>query len=71
MQVLLANQQALWVEGADGREQGWEVLPGPVEAQALANRGHLVLFLRRNADASKPGECTGVAAVRLGGGGDE
>lgn len=55
MQVLLANQQQEWVS-SDGLQQGWQVLPGPVEAQALANKGQLVLYLRRNSDLSKPGE---------------
>lgn len=55
LQVLLANQQHDWV-GSEGVAQGWRALPGPVEAQALANRGHLVLYLRRNSIASKPGE---------------
>lgn len=54
-QVLLANQQHEWVAG-EGIAQGWRVLPGPVEAQALANRGQLVLYLRCNSDPSKPGE---------------
>lgn len=54
-QVLLANDQALWTAGDPGKSQGWTVVPDTVTAQALANRGLLVLFLRRNADPSKPG----------------
>lgn len=53
-QILLANAQANWTQ-TTGLEQGWTPLSGPIEAQALANRGHLVLFLRRNADATAPG----------------
>lgn len=53
-QILLANAQANWTQTV-GLGQGWTPLSGPIEAQALANRGHLVLFLRRNADATEPG----------------
>eukprot|EP00887_Chlorella_sp_A99_P002808 scaffold6.g2808.t1 len=53
--VLLANDQTAWVNSSAGQDQGWQVLPTPVEAQALSNAGHLVMFFRRNSDPKKPG----------------
>lgn len=55
-QILLANAQTAWVNSSAGQTLGWTVLPGPLQAQALANQGFLVLFLRRNADPHKPGQ---------------
>jgi hypothetical protein len=41
-QELLANAQMRWLRDQGG-EQGWHALDSPVEAQAAANRGELVL----------------------------
>jgi hypothetical protein len=61
-QVLLANAQNEWLAG-DGRAAGWRPLNGPVEAQAAANRGLLVVASYHNHHDNKPGH---IAIVRPG-----
>ena len=59
-QALLANAQMRWLRD-HGAEQGWQELASPVEAQAAANRGELVLEAFENPDPRKPGH---IAIVR-------
>jgi hypothetical protein len=59
-QELLANAQMRWLRDQGG-EQGWHALDSPVEAQAAANRGELVLEAFENPDPHKPGH---IAIVR-------
>lgn len=60
-QVLLANAQAEWLSGAEGRKAGWRHVPDMREAQRLANKGNLVLVVFANPDNHVPGH---VAVVR-------
>ena len=53
-QVLLANAQNEWL-AIDGRDAGWRRLDGPVEAQAAANRGQLVVASYHNHSDDMPG----------------
>ena len=59
-QVLLANAQSEWL-AIEGRDAGWRRLGGPIEAQADANRGQLVVASYHNHRDSKPGH---IAIVR-------
>ena len=54
-QVLLANAQAAWFHTASGRSAGWRAVPGPKEAQTLANQGSLVVIVFESPDPHKPG----------------
>jgi hypothetical protein len=63
-QKLLANAQVEWLGSAAAREQGWSAVRDQREAQALANRGSLVLVAFPNPDHEKPGH---VAVVRPSG----
>ena len=60
-QVLLANAQFNWLAGAAGRQGGWQPVADGLAAQALANRGVLVVAVYRNHHSSKPGH---IAIVR-------
>ena len=53
-QVLLANAQYDWLD-EDGAGSGWRRLEGPLEAQAFANRGFLVVATYRSHRDNKPG----------------
>ena len=53
-QELLANAQLAWLDEA-GPAAGWDPVPGMWEAQALANRGVLVLAAFRAPDSHRPG----------------
>jgi len=53
-QVLLANAQYEWL-GTDGAARGWRPVADPVEAQALANRGWLVVVSYRSHRDNTPG----------------
>ena len=53
-QVLLANAQFEWL-GSEGAAHGWRPVAGPVEAQAIANRGWLVVASYRSHRDNKPG----------------
>jgi hypothetical protein len=57
---LLANAQYDWLRGK-GRESGWRPVRDGAQAQAMANRGRLVVVAFRDADAAKPGH---IAIVR-------
>jgi hypothetical protein len=59
-QVLLANAQNEWL-AIEGRDEGWQPLDGPLEAQAAANRGLLVVASYHNHHDRKPGH---IAIVR-------
>jgi hypothetical protein len=59
-QTLLANAQYDWLL-SDGAKEGWRPVRDGVEAQALANRGLLVVAAYRNHNDSKPGH---IAIVR-------
>ena len=56
----LANAQAEWLPGK-GRESGWKPVKGDIEAQQMANRGHLVLAAYQEPHAEKNGH---IAIVR-------
>jgi hypothetical protein len=60
-QALLANAQYDWLGSDEGERQGWRAVHGGVEAQALANRGKLVVATYRNHHDDKPGH---IAIVR-------
>jgi hypothetical protein len=60
-QKLLANAQAEWLAGSEGRERGWSAVNDGREAQALANQGNLVVVVFANSDPGTPGH---VAIVR-------
>jgi hypothetical protein len=53
-QELLANAQSEWL-ASEGRRKGWRSVPGPVEAETLANRGYLVIASYHNRYDDKPG----------------
>jgi hypothetical protein len=53
-QVLLANAQYEWLE-TQGASHGWRRVDGPEQAQALANRGDLVVASYRSHLSNKPG----------------
>ena len=59
-QALLANAQYDWLE-SKGAQEGWQPVRDGVEAQALANRGLLVVATYRNPKDNKPGH---IAIVR-------
>jgi hypothetical protein len=59
-QILLANAQSEWL-ASEGADYGWRRVPGPVEAQALANKGELVVASYRSHDDRKPGH---IAIIR-------
>jgi hypothetical protein len=58
--VLLANAQQDWLRGK-GTNDGWFAVNSPVEAQQLANAGHLVVVTCKNPDPARPGH---IAIVR-------
>lgn len=58
---LLANAQKAWLDSEKGREAGWRPLGSPVEAQALANQGWLVVASYANPEPHRPGH---IALVR-------
>lgn len=60
-QVLLVNAQAEWFHTQRGREAGWRALPGPRQAQTLANEGDLVVIVYESPNPHKPGH---IAIVR-------
>ena len=60
-QVLLANAQAEWFRSSEGRQQGWRPVRGARDAQALANRGNLVVVVYESPDPHRPGH---IAIVR-------
>jgi hypothetical protein len=53
-QILLANAQNEWLE-SEGAEYGWRHVDDPVTAQAIANRGTLVVASYHNHRDGKPG----------------
>jgi len=59
-QTLLANAQYDWLE-TEGATRGWRPVRDGFEAQALANRGMLVVATYRNHHDNKPGH---IAIVR-------
>ncbi|HTP94263.1 MAG TPA: hypothetical protein VMK05_00330 [Burkholderiales bacterium] len=59
-QALLANAQYDWLE-SKGAKEGWQPVRDGAEAQALANRGLLVVAAYRNRNDHKPGH---IAIVR-------
>lgn len=59
-QILLANAQNQWL-AQDGADYGWRRVPGPAEAQALANAGELVVASYHNHKDDKPGH---IAIIR-------
>jgi hypothetical protein len=61
-QTLLANAQNEWL-AEEGSAEGWRPLDGPMEAQAAANRGRLVVAGYHNRRDDKPGH---IAIVRPG-----
>lgn len=58
---LLANAQFDWLGSEAGRAAGWQPVATPLEAQALANRGWLVLAAKKNPDPKRAGH---IAVVR-------
>jgi glutamine amidotransferase-like uncharacterized protein len=58
--LLLANAQQNWLESG-GATNGWQPVKSPLEAQALANRGELVVVTFKSPDPKKPGH---IAIVR-------
>ena len=60
-QVLLANGQYDWLKTENAGQKGWARLTGVsrvavyAQAQRLANSGHVVVAITKNADESKPG----------------
>jgi hypothetical protein len=60
-QQLLANAQADWLAGEEGRKAGWRRVREMREAQSLANQGRLVLVIYQNPDRHVPGH---IAIVR-------
>jgi len=54
-QVLLANAQAEWLAGEEGRRAGWRHIAGMGEAQRLANQGTLVVVIFQSPDRHMPG----------------
>ena len=60
--VLLANAQFDWLPGK-GRAKGWTPVADGVAAQALANRGQIVVAVCQNPDPKKSGH---IAIVRPG-----
>jgi hypothetical protein len=58
-ETFLANRQAEWLEGLPS---GWESIPGPVEAQRLANEGWFVVIVYRNPNAGGSGHIEVVRA---------
>lgn len=60
-QLLLANAQSKWLEGADAEKAGWRRIARMQEAQSLANHGKLVVVVFANPDPHVPGH---VAIVR-------
>lgn len=60
-QILLANAQAQWFHTNEGHDAGWHTVPGPREAQTLANEGNLVVIVYESPDPHKPGH---IAVVR-------
>lgn len=59
-QTLLANAQADWL-ASEGAAQGWREVAGAAEAQALANRGLLVVASYKNRRPDRAGH---IAIVR-------
>ena len=59
-QAFLANAQYDWL-ASKGAQEGWQPVRDGVEAQALANRGLLVVAAYRNPKDNKPGH---IAIVR-------
>jgi hypothetical protein len=60
-QILLANAQAEWFHTPRGLASGWHAVPGPQQAQTLANKGNLVVIVFESPDPHKPGH---IAIVR-------
>jgi hypothetical protein len=60
-QVLLANAQAEWLAGDDGRKNGWRRIATAHEAQRLANEGMFVVVVYPNPDPHLSGH---IAIVR-------
>ena len=60
-ETLLADAQFDWLNSHKCEKLGWRNVASPVEAQKLANEGHLVVATYREADAKKPGH---IAIVR-------
>jgi len=60
-QVLLANAQAEWFRAEGGRQNGWQPVKDPQDAQSLANRGYLVVVVFESPDPHRPGH---IAIVR-------
>jgi hypothetical protein len=58
--ALLANAQFDWLP-ADGQSKGWTAVADGSAAQALANRGRVVVAVYKNADAAKSGH---IAIIR-------
>lgn len=54
-QELLANAQMRWLAGSEGAAAGWQAVADATAAQALANRGALVLAAFAAPDPHRPG----------------
>lgn len=60
-QILLASAQAEWFRSPGGKQGGWQPVRDARDAQALANRGNLVVVVFESPDAHRPGH---IAIVR-------
>jgi hypothetical protein len=54
-QSLLANAQMGWLQSRSGEQAGWRAVATPLEAQAEANRGFLVVAVFANPDTKRAG----------------
>jgi hypothetical protein len=62
-QVLLANAQFEWLEGEQGRVNGWRPIADGIAEQAAANEGDLAVATYHNKHDDKPGH---IAIIRPG-----
>lgn len=60
-QNLLANAQFDWLQTSSATREGWQKVSSALDAQNLANKGHLVVTVCKNPDETKPGH---IAVVR-------
>lgn len=59
---LLANRQAQWLQT---QPSGWRSVPGPIEAQDLANQGYYVVISYENPNPSESGHIQIVRAHHI------
>jgi hypothetical protein len=55
LENLLSNAQANWLPSPQGFAAGWLPVPGPREAQHIANRGDLCVISYKSPDPKRPG----------------